>query len=99
MINVRIFDSFLLLFLYEILRFHFVEVLEYPSYLFGINKETLKTKLTSRIIETRQEKIDSLFNVQKAEYTRDALAKALYSRLFDYLVDVSKVSKKFLFFF
>ena len=52
----------------------------------------LKTKLTSRIIETKtgsvQEKIDVTLNVQQAEYTRDALAKGIYARLFDHLVSV-----------
>lgn len=68
--------------------------LEYPSYLLGINKENLKTKLVSRTIETRagnqSEKIDVTLNVQQADYTRDALAKGIYARLFDYLVEVIK---------
>jgi myosin-1 len=67
-------------------------VLEYPSYLLGISKENLKTKLISRTIETKassqQERIDVTLNTQQAEYTRDALAKGIYSRLFDYLVNV-----------
>jgi myosin I len=67
-------------------------VLEYPSHLFNIAKDSLKIKLTSRTIETRtatqQERIDVTLNVEQAEYTRDALAKGIYSRLFDYLVMV-----------
>lgn len=72
----------------------FYLALEYPSYLLGINKENLKTKLVSRTIETRagnqSEKIDVTLNVQQADYTRDALAKGIYARLFDYLVEVIK---------
>lgn len=68
--------------------------LEYPSYLLGINKDTLRQKLISRMIETKagsqSEKIDVTLNVEQADYTRDALAKGIYSRLFDYLVNVSK---------
>jgi myosin-1 len=72
--------------------------LEYPGFLLGINKENLKIKLTSHKLEARGEKIEAFFNVQKAEYTRDALVKALYSRVFDYLVDVSKFSLKIIIF-
>lgn len=49
-------------------------------------------KLISRTIETkagsRSEKIDVTLNVEQADYTRDALAKGIYTRLFDYLVGV-----------
>lgn len=48
--------------------------------------------MISRTIETKagslQERIDVTLNVQQAEYTRDALAKGIYARLFDYLVTV-----------
>lgn len=40
----------------------------------------------------RSESIDVTLNVEQAAYTRDALAKGLYARLFDFLVEVSGAS-------
>lgn len=37
----------------------------------------------------KSESIEMKLNVEQAEFTRDALAKAMYLRLFDYLVEVS----------
>lgn len=68
-------------------------VLAFPSFLLGINQSRLKEKLTSRQMDSKwggkSESINVTLNVEQACYTRDALAKALHARVFDYLVDVS----------
>ena len=43
-----------------------------------------------KFLNTPTERVDVTCNVQQAEATRDALAKGLYSRLFDLLVEVSR---------
>uniref|UniRef100_A0A915JUR4 Uncharacterized protein n=1 Tax=Romanomermis culicivorax TaxID=13658 RepID=A0A915JUR4_ROMCU len=76
------------------------ELLQYPAYLLGLKPENIKCKLTSRQLEskwgTTNEQIDVTLNCEQAIYTRDAWSKALYARLFDYLVaSVNKsLSKK-----
>ncbi|XP_075431928.1 unconventional myosin-Ie isoform X2 [Ascaphus truei] len=67
------------------------EFLAFPTFLLGINQDRLKDKLTSRQMDSKwggkSESINVTLNVEQACYTRDALAKALHSRVFDYLVD------------
>ena len=64
-------------------------VLQYPAYLLGLQAENLKEKLISRRMESKwgkqTEEIDITHNVEQAIYARDALAKALYTRMFDFL--------------
>ena len=72
---------------------HHLAVLAFPAYLLGIDSGRLQEKLTSRKMDSRwggrSESIDVTLNVEQAAYTRDALAKGLYSRLFDFLVEAS----------
>ncbi|XP_044135648.1 unconventional myosin-Ie [Bufo gargarizans] len=75
------------------------EFLAFPTFLLGINESRLKEKLTSRQMDSKwggkSESINVTLNVEQACYTRDALAKALHSRLFDYLVDsINKAMQK-----
>ncbi|ODM95670.1 Unconventional myosin-If [Orchesella cincta] len=66
------------------------QALEYPAALWQIDATTLGTKLISRIMDGKwgrqTDRIEVTLNVEQALYTRNALAKALYARLFDYLV-------------
>lgn len=72
-------------------------MLAFPAYLLGIDPNRLQDKLTSRKMESKwagkSESINVTLNQEQATYTRDALAKALYARLFDYLVEVVKLFK------
>lgn len=58
----------------------------------GVDQSQLESKLVSRLFEskwgTREDSINVTLNVEQAIYTRDALAKGIYSKLFDYLVQV-----------
>lgn len=75
-----------------------ISVLEFPAYLFEISAEQLSHKLISREFESKwgsqSESVDVTLNVEQALYARDALAKDVYARLFDYLVKVRRVRPK-----
>ncbi|KYM95104.1 Myosin-Ie, partial [Cyphomyrmex costatus] len=66
------------------------QFLEFPAYLFRISVEQLSRKLISREFESKwgsqSESVDVTLNIEQALYARDALAKDIYARLFDYLV-------------
>uniref|UniRef100_A0A8C7UF37 Osteoclast-stimulating factor 1 n=1 Tax=Oncorhynchus mykiss TaxID=8022 RepID=A0A8C7UF37_ONCMY len=67
------------------------EFLAFPAFLLRIDQKRLKEKLTSRKMDSKwgssMESIDVTLNVEQACYTRDALSKALHSRVFDFLVE------------
>ncbi|NXO02092.1 MYO1F protein, partial [Rhinopomastus cyanomelas] len=65
--------------------------LAFPAYLLGIDQARLNEKVTSRTMDSkwggRSESITVTLGVEQAAYTRDALAKGLYARVFDFLVE------------
>ncbi|KAM4735379.1 myosin IEb [Anableps anableps] len=75
------------------------DFLAFPAFLLGIPQDGLCSKLTSRVMDSKwggkTESISVTLNTEQACFSRDALSKALYTRLFDYLVDcVNKAMQK-----
>ncbi|ESN91017.1 hypothetical protein HELRODRAFT_116401 [Helobdella robusta] len=67
------------------------QFLDFPAHLLAVDANRLNKKLISRTMEGKwggkNENVEVTLNTEQAAHTRDALSKAIYSRLFDFLVE------------
>eukprot|EP01043_Picozoa_sp_COSAG02_P010080 COSAG02_NODE_349_length_24073_cov_102.816092_6_plen_1343_part_00 len=66
------------------------EVANTAAEMFEVEPSVLRAKMVTKLVKVRSEQYEQPMNPQVATYSRDALSKAIYSRMFDFLV--SKVN-------
>ena len=69
------------------------DALKYTSELLGVDSAALERSLIKRVISAGGEKIETDLTLTQANDARDALAKAMFEALFEYLV--SKINESF----